>query len=119
MSIGGWTGPGRITAGRWLGERLVDGEYRAIELHTEDNGDLWSHSDVLGVDFHYRVADGAGQFLVRDSATGEWLNDLIGEQAAPRSCGGIAARAAEARAEAAEAELHRLRRSLDDGPGNR
>ena len=53
-----------------VGERLVDGEYVRYELHTEPNGDVWSRSEVLGVDFYYRVQDGVGTFSLRDSANG-------------------------------------------------
>ena len=98
-----------------VGERLVDGKYQAIELRREDNGDVWSRSEALGVDFYYRVEDGNGLFLVRDRRTGGWLNDLVGERAA-REAAEARAQAAEARAEAeqaarlaAEAELDRLR----------
>ena len=68
-----------------VGERLVNGEYERFELHTEPNGDIWSRSEVLGVDFYYRVdGDGYPVFLLRDSVTGEWLNNLGGEIAARR-----------------------------------
>ena len=78
-----------------VGERLVNGEYVRFELHRENNGDVWSRSEVLGVDFYWRVDDeGYGTFLLRDSVTGEWLNDLSGEIAARQ--------AAEARAQEEE-----------------
>ena len=89
-----------------VGERLVNGEYARFELHRETNGDIWSRSEVLGVDFYYRVdEDGYGAFLLRDSETGEWLNDLGGEIAARQ--------AAEARAQAAEARNRELQAELD------
>lgn len=85
-----------------VGERLVNGEYRRYELHSEPNGDIWSRSDVLGIDFYYREEDESyGFFLLRDSETGEWLNDLSGEIAARQ--------AAEARNQELQAELDRLR----------
>ena len=66
-----------------VGERLVNGEYERIELHRAANGDIWSRSEVLGVDFYYRVDDdGYPTFLLRDSVTGEWLHDLGSEIAA-------------------------------------
>ncbi len=83
-----------------VGERLVDGEYVAFDLHTEANGDVWSRSEALGVDFYYRVEDGVGRFLLRDSVTGEWLNTLGSEIEARR--------AAEAKVEELQAELDRL-----------
>ena len=58
-----------------VGERLVDGEYVRFPLHTAANGDVWARSEVLGVDFYHRVEDGISWFLLRDSATGEWLGD--------------------------------------------
>ena len=90
-----------------VGERLVDGEYMRCELHTEPNGDVWSRSEVLGVDFYYRAEDESfGVFLLRDSVTGEWLNTLSEEIAAhaetetARQVAETARQAAEARAQA-------------------
>ncbi len=99
-----------------VGERLVNGEYERFELNTEANRDIWSRSEVLGVDFYYRAEDEAfGIFMLRDSATGEWLNTLGPEREA-RKVAEEARLAAEARAQAAEvrnrelqAELNRLR----------
>ena len=110
-----------------VGERLVNGEYERIELHTESNGDTWSRSEALGVDFYHRVDDdGYGIFLLRNSETGEWLHDLGGEIAAhaeteaARHAAEMRAQddrqmrqAAEARNRELEAELERLRRQLD------
>ena len=91
-----------------VGERLVEGAYQRIELHTEANGDVWSRSEVLGVDFYYRVEDGIGKFLLRDSVTGEWLNNLAEEREA-RLAEREARLAAEARNRELEEELDRLR----------
>ena len=86
-----------------VGERLVDGAYERYELHTDANGDIWSRSEVLGVDFYYRPEDDSfGVFLLRDSATGEWLNTLSGELAAHAETE-AARQTAEARAQEAEA----------------
>ena len=96
-----------------VGERLVDGEYERIDLHVEANGDIWSRSEVLGVDFYYRVEDGPyGAFLLRDSDTGEWLNDLAAEQAA-RQAAEARAQDAEARNRELQAELERMRRQIE------
>ena len=65
-----------------VGERLVDGEYVRFPLHTAENGDEWSRSEVLGVDFYHRVEDGISWFLLRDSETGEWLGDAGEEREA-------------------------------------
>ena len=101
-----------------VGERLVNGEYERIELHRAANGDVWSRSEVLGVDFYYREDDeGYGVFLLRDSVTGEWLHDLGSEieahaqTEAARHAAEMRAQderqirqAAEAQAQAAEAQ---------------
>ena len=99
-----------------VGERLVNGEYVRFELHTEPNGDTWSRSEVLGVDFYQRSEDGLSTFMLRDSATGEWLGDLS-EEVEAHAQTKAARQVAEARAQEAEArnrellaELERLRR---------
>ncbi len=99
-----------------IGERLVDGEYERFETRVEANGDVWTRSEALGVDFYWRVGeDGYGEFLVRDSETGEWLGDLSEERAArvEAEMARVEAEAerdsAEARANELEAELERLR----------
>ena len=117
-----------------VGERLVDGEYMRCELHTEPNGDVWSRSEVLGVDFYYRAEDESfGVFLLRDSVTGEWLNTLSEEIAAhaetetarqvaearaqaearARQVAEARAQAVEARNQELQAELERLRQQRD------
>ena len=96
-----------------VGERLVDGRYQRYELHEEPNGDLWSRSEVLGVDFYFRVEeDGVRHFLLRDASTGEWLNTLGLERAA-RLNAEIRSEAAEARSEAAEARNRELEAELE------
>ena len=84
-----------------VGEGLVDGEYQRFELHTDDNGDIWSRSEALGVDVVCRVEEGVGRFLLRDSATGDWLNTLGVERAMREE--------AEARVQELQAELERMR----------
>ena len=109
-----------------VGERLVNGEYARFELHTEPNGDVWSRSEVLGVDFYHRIEDGISVFPLRDSETGEWLDDLSGEIAAhaqTEAARHVAedgmqearaqAREAENRAQAAEARNRELQAELE------
>ena len=60
----------------------MDGEYVRFDLHTESNGDEWSRSEVLGVDFYHRIEDGISWFLLKDSATSEWLGDAGEEREA-------------------------------------
>ena len=92
-----------------VGERLVNGEYERFELHTEADGDIWSRSEVLGVDFYYRGEDEAfGIFMLRDSVTGECLNTLGPEREA-RLAAEARAQATEARNRELQAELDRLR----------
>ncbi len=92
-----------------IGERLVDGEYERFETRVEADGDVWARSEVLGVDFYWRVGDdGYGEFLIRDGETGEWLGDLNEERTA-RLAAEEARLVAEARARELEAELERIR----------
>ena len=74
-----------------------------------------------GRGFLLRVGeDGHGEFLVRDSETGEWLGDLSEERAARAEAEAARAEAeaerdaAEERARALEAELERLRGSVEE-----
>ena len=103
-----------------VGEHLVDGEYERFDLHTEPNGDIWSRSEALGVDFYYRaVSENLGVFLLRDSATGEWLNDLSGEIEA-RQAADLRAQEAEAQAQTAQAQAqHAEARAQDAEARNR
>ncbi len=103
-----------------VAERLVDGQYVRIELHTESDGAVWSRSEVLGVDIFCQTSeDGISDFKLRDTASGEWLNTL-GDEIAARQAAEAQAQAAEAQAQTAEAraaeleaELQRLRKKLD------
>ena len=79
------------------GERLVDGEYRAIEVAEDADGILRGHSDVLGLDIC--VLDDL-EFRLYDPAAGEWLLSYD-EQAA-------ALEAAQAAREAAERRVREL-----------
>ena len=96
-------GTGRRHYGEPLvGETLVDGEYRRLEIHIEANGEVWGHSPVLGLDlcwFPDRL-----RFFNPD--TGQYLLDHAESESARR--------AAELRANTAEAaalreQLRRLR----------
>lgn len=94
-----------------VGEQLVDGAYVPCELRREANGDVWSRSEVLGVDFYHRVEDGVGRFLLRDSESGEWLGDLS-EEIEARQTAEMRAQEAEGRNQELQAEVERLRRQL-------
>jgi hypothetical protein len=103
-----------------VGERLVDGQYQRYELHTAPNGDLWSRSEVLEVDFYFRIGpDGYAHFLLRDVSTREWLNTLGPERAA-RLAETAGRETAEAQAQherhmrmEAEARISELQAQLD------
>ena len=98
------------------GERLVDGEYQPYELHTDADGSVWAHSEVLAVDFSW---DGE-EFDVLDPETGRTIDRLEAEREARLEAESQAGAEREARlaAEARERELldevARLRRRLDD-----
>ena len=112
-----------------VGERLVDGQYVRYQLHTEPNGDIWSRSEVTGVDFYFRIVDGIGAFKLRESATGKWLKNLsevIAErraaeaqtQAAKVKLDAACARLVQARNRELEAELQHLRQQLGQQEAN-
>ena len=75
------------------GDRLVNGEYEPIPLTTEPDGMIWGRSAVLGL---YPCWDD-GNLRFYDPAAGRYLPDIHD---------------ALARAEAAEAEVRRLREQL-------
>ena len=87
-----------------VGERLVDGEYRRLEIRREPDGRLWSHSDALNLDLWWE--DGVLRFY--DPVEGRWLLNHMeererAEQERER------AETAEARLAQLKAELSRLR----------
>ena len=97
-----------------VGERLADGQYQRFELHIAENGDLWSRSEALGLDFYYHVDEaGYGEFLLRDSVSGEWVNTL-GREAAARRAEAAGREAAEDAKRAVEDENRRLRQRLHE-----
>ena len=75
------------------GERLVADRYEEYELQYDDDGSVRAHSELLDVVFHWN----GEEFDVLDPATGLTIDQRA---------------AAEARADAAEAELARLRAQL-------
>ena len=102
-----------------VGERLVGGRYEPYELHTAEDGTIWSHSETLDLRFHWGP-DLREQFDVRDPETGRTIDIEVIEREgrlAERE-GRLAAEAAwlaeRAAAEARErellAEIERLRR---------
>ena len=63
-AMGGLFSPGLI------GERLVDGAYRSLDVHTDDSGDLRGHSPSLGLDLCVRENN---ELRLFDPADGTWL----------------------------------------------
>lgn len=82
------------------GDTLVNGKYERIDIKEEDDGLLWGNSPALGLDLCWDD----GELRFRNSATGEDL-PTPEELQAERD-------AAEARADASEAELARVREQL-------
>ena len=88
---------GRYHDAALAGDVLVDGEYCPVEIVREPDGLIWGHSAVLGLDLCWHE----GELRFRDPSTGEFLLTPEEQRAALK--------AAEARVEALEAELQRLR----------
>ncbi len=100
------------------GERLVDGEYRLLEMNIEPNGGAWGYSPTLNLELHW--VD--GRLRLYDPEGGRWLQNMTEmaedtdrERAARESAETIAEKeraarqSAEARLAEMEAELRRLR----------
>jgi hypothetical protein len=103
------------------GDRLAGGEYFPIALSTTEDGIIWGHSRILGLD----VCWDKGRLRFYDPRTGEYLLDYseaidqrdaaITALADSQSRADAEAERADAearRADAAEAELRRLREQL-------
>ena len=93
------------------GERLIDGEYEEYELHTESNGTVWGHSELLNLNFCW---DG-DEFDVLNPETGKTIDKLeIAEEAleAEREARIMERRAAEARERELLNEIARLRQQM-------
>lgn len=98
---------GRFHDAPIAGDVLVDGKYERLEIHEDDDGLLWGHSEALGLDLCWDD----GELRFRDPLTGEFLptpEELQFERDAAEARADIA----EARAAAAEAESAALREQL-------
>ena len=60
-----------------VGERLVDGEYRRLETHVEDDGRVWGHSAALNLDLWWMD----GELRYWDPATERMLPTYEEQQA--------------------------------------
>ena len=101
--------------GRYHGEplyggRLVNGEYRAIELTTEPDDILKGYSEILELSLCWDE----GWPRLYDPSTGRYLENWR-QTSAARAQAEARAAEATARADAAEAELRRLRERLGEG----
>ena len=56
-----------------MGEYLVDGEYRRFEPHTDEDGIVWSRSEVMGINLRW---DGR-HFATQDPVTGYTMLGLV------------------------------------------
>ena len=103
---------GRFHDAPLAGDVLVDGKYERLEIHDEDDGLLWGHSEVLGLDLCWDD----GELRFRDPETGEFLptpEELQAERdAAEAERDQARANAEQARANAAETELAKVREQL-------
>ena len=100
------------------GERLVDGEYRRMEMREDADGNAWGHSPTLNLEFHWedgclRLYDPVGERWLQ---TAQETEDARLSAEAAREIAESQAEFAEVRAESAEsrvaeleAELRRLR----------
>ncbi len=94
-----------------VGERLVDGEYRRLEMRRKSDGSVWGHSDALNLDLWWME----GELRYWDPVKGKWLlthqEEKDARVAAEARVESEQARAesAEARVAQLEAELRRLR----------
>ena len=102
---------GRFHDAALAGDVLVDGRYEPVEITHEPDGLVWGHSEVLGLELCWLE----GELRFRDPSTGEFLLTPVEQQAARTDAEAQAEQersgrlAAEARVEALEAELQRLR----------
>ena len=87
-----------------VGETLVDGEYREMEMVHKADGSVWGHSPVLNLELHWQN----GRLRFYDPVGGRWLENT--EEAVARAESAEARNAElEARAAELEAEVRRLR----------
>ena len=99
------------------GERLVDGEYRRMEMREDVEGGTWGYSPALNLEFHWvegslRLYDSVGErWLQTATELGESLASAESERAIAESRAETereARESAEARVAELEAELRRL-----------
>ncbi len=87
-----------------VGEELVEGRYRRLPISTTEDGIIWAHSPLLGLDF----CSQEGHLRFYDPAVGEYLR-MIDEERAAREAAEAGQLAAEMAAERLREELRQLR----------
>ena len=96
------------------GERLVDGAYEPLPVHSEGDGVVRGYSPVLGLELHWYE----GRLRFYDPAAGEYMpnfaeaNEQRDAEAAARRVEAAARRAEAAARMSAETELQRLREEV-------
>ena len=98
---------GRFHDAPLAGDILVDGEYQPFPIHREEDGLIWGHSPLLGLDMCWDD----GELRVREPGADEFLptpEEVVEERNQAR----FQAQQAERRALEAEAENARLRELL-------
>ncbi len=93
------------------GERLVDGEYRPLEMREDSDGGIWGHSPTLNLEFHWedgslRLYDPVGERWLR---TAQEVEDARESAEAAR----VSAEAARVSAEAARVSAEAARVSAE------
>ena len=101
------TETGRYHGARLAGDRLVNGEYEAIDIEELPDGSLQGYSPVLNLYLRWE----RGELAFYDPATGLPIASLHGEREARRAAESQRD-AAEARADAAEARIRELEEQL-------
>ena len=101
------TATGQYHGARLAGERLVDGEYVAVDIAELPDGSLQGYSAVLGL--HLRWVD--GELVFYDPGTGRPIATLADEREA-RLAAEARANSAEARVNSAEARIRELEERL-------
>ena len=84
---------------------LEDGEYRAVELARDDDGTVWGHSPLLGLDIYAPAEE--GRLRLYDPVKGEWLRNL------PESEAALAATQADLAATEADLAATEVERDLE------
>ncbi len=94
-----------------VGERLVGGEYRELEISRGRDGRVWGHSPTLNLELHWEE----GRLRFYDPVSGRWLQNMEEMDAARAAAEAVAEmeRAARAAAEVSAAAERAARESAE------